>query len=155
MKIVKYRGGNVCYHLNIKQFKATASTAGNGLWSYESRKITHSRAELCLWGDQIYDYINRNQQIKFAELRVYFPKKNWDVKKHGLIYTDRQWIKEFKKSLVKVGFSQKSVSPIYYTEQGMQGDNYVSIYVTSAFIKQIFKLNAQDFQKICRLESSS
>ncbi len=149
MKTVKHIFGVKSYHFNLKPFKAVAKTAGNGLWSRDIRKVVHSKAELCLWDDQLDDYVNRNHPIKFAELRVYFPKKNWDVTKHGLIYTDRQWIKDFRASLKELGFSDSSVKKVDYTEQGMQGDNYVSLDVDSAFIKRALKLNPKDFRKFC------
>lgn len=150
MKTVDHIFGVKSYHFNIKPFKAVTKTAGNGHWSRDIRKIIHSRAELCLWDDQLDDYVNRNLPIKFGEMRVYFPKKNWDVTKHGLIYTDPQWIKDFRASLVSLGFSANSVRNVDYTEQGMQGDNYVSLDVDNAFIKQALKLNTKDFRKLCK-----
>lgn len=149
MKTVEHMFGVKSYHFNLKPFKAVAKTAGNGYWSRDIRKVIHSKAELCLWDNQLDDYVNLNIPIKFCEMRVYFPKKNWDVTKHGLIYTDPQWIKDFRASLVLLGFSANSVRNVDYTEQGMQGDNYVSLYVNSAFIKKAFKLKPRDFFKIC------
>ena len=70
----------------------------------------------------------------FGELRAYFDTKTWDVDQEGLIYTDKQWMADFKKLLMKKGFSQLAVESIDYSEQGMQGDDYVSMDVGDPFI---------------------
>lgn len=133
------------YLFRLPNFKLVASTYGNGFWSKESRKITHSRADISFYqmDDQIdfaSDFVSgKLKYLKFAELRVYFPKKNWDVNKHGLIYTDRNWIKDLRSGLVKLGFSSSSVKSIDYSEQGMQGDNYVSVDVDKKFLKEASK----------------
>lgn len=115
--------------LIIPSFKVTASTYGNGLWSDEARKVTHSRAKLMF-------YLDREQEYFASELRVFFPKKCWDISKHGLIYTDKNWIKEIKRGLSNLGYSQKAIRKVDYSEQGMQGDNYVSLDVDQSFVKE-------------------
>lgn len=135
MKITKYGSGAQLYRFWLKPFKATLNTAGNGLWSNAIRKIAHAKVELCVWDEELALF--EENKLKFAELRVFFQKKYWDVNKHGLIYTDKQWIKDFRKALVGWGFSDSSVKTVDYTEQGMQGDNYVSTYVGLPFLKQV------------------
>jgi hypothetical protein len=69
---------------------------------------------------------------------VYFDTKTWDVTKHGLIYTDRQFKQELNAFLAAQGLCEAE-----YSEQGMQGDNYVSLDVDEEFIaKWEAKFNA-------------
>ena len=37
----------------------------------------------------------------FGEIKIYFNKKSWDVRKDGLIYTDDLFLKDFKQLLKK------------------------------------------------------
>ena len=64
-------------------------------------------------------------------MRVYFNTDTWDVNKHGLIYTDKQFMQELRDTLNNAGFDASDVD---YSEQGMQGDNYVSCDVGECFI---------------------
>lgn len=65
-----------------------------------------------------------------GELRVYFDRKTWDTEKHGLIYTDDRFLRELRKFLNQHGLPGKDVD---YSEQGMQGRNYVSLDAGSKF----------------------
>ncbi len=60
----------------------------------------------------------------FGELRVYFDTETWDTDEDGLIYTDRLFEKELRAFLDAHGLPGKDVC---YSEQGMQGDDYVSL----------------------------
>lgn len=100
---------------------ATLNTNGNGYWSSAKQAVEITRLQLA--------YIN--DELDFGELRVYFNKATWDVNKLGLIYTDKQFMRELKELLTQKGFDVKDVS---YSEQGMQGDNYVSCDVGECFI---------------------
>ncbi len=96
----------------------TFNTAGNGLWSSEERTVTVTNIDLGQ-GTQWED----DKEI-FGELRVYFDTATWDTREHGLIYTDRQFLKELQQFLDHHGLPGKDVC---YSEQGMQGDDYVSL----------------------------
>ena len=100
---------------------ATLNTNGNGYWSRTVAAVEITALQLA--------YIN--DELDFGELRVYFNTKTWDVNKQGLIYTDKQFMRELKDLLTAKGFDSKDVS---YSEQGMQGDNYVSCDVGERFI---------------------
>ena len=100
---------------------ATLNTGGGGYWSNTKTAVEITALQLA--------YLN--DQLDFGELRVYFNTATWDVNKLGLIYTDRQFEQELKELLVQKGFDVKDVS---YSEQGMQGDNYVSCDVGECFI---------------------
>ena len=100
---------------------ATLNTGGGGYWS-------NTKAAVEITGLQL-SYTN--DELDFGELRVYFNTATWDVNKQGLIYTDKQFMRELKELLVQKGFNVKDVS---YSEQGMQGDAYVSCDVGQQFI---------------------
>ena len=112
---------------NLKLGGRLTEIWGNGLWSDELRRVKLLEAS-----------------VRFAdpedqgggELRVKFDTKTWNPDKHGLIYTDRNWIKDLRKILVKKGFSEKAAKDVDYSEQGMQGDNYVSCDVGKKFLKE-------------------
>ena len=100
---------------------ATLNTNGDGYWSNKAKAVEITGLQL--------GYVN--DELDFGELRVYFNKATWDVNKLGLIYTDKQFMRELKDLLTAKGFDSKDVS---YSEQGMQGDTYVSCDVGECFI---------------------
>jgi hypothetical protein len=71
-------------------------------------------------------------------LRVHFDTASWDTYTDGLIYTDKQFMTELRELLTAQGFDASDVS---YSEQGMQGDDYVSCDVGECFIN-MFMQNA-------------
>lgn len=99
----------------------TASTVGDGYWSTVARDVRIERIHL--------GYVNKEKT--FGELRVYFDTQTWDISKHGLIYTDSQFLDELKEHLFLAGFNTVGVD---YSEQGMQGDDYVSLDVGKDFL---------------------
>lgn len=108
------------------KFPRTLNTNGNGLWSDEARavKVTCIR-------------LNADEGDTFGELMVEFDTDTWDIDEHGLIYTDPQFLKELRRALREAGFNSTDVE---YSEQGMQGDDYVSLDVGEKFIKSWHKL---------------
>lgn len=110
------------------------STNGNGHWSRFSKDILHKKISL------VVTFHDPELKIpSMTELRVYFSKEDWDTEEHGLIYTDRQWIINLKSNFVKLGFSKSSLKKLVYSEQGMQGDDYVSMDVNDDFIEVYFE----------------
>ena len=100
---------------------ATLHTGGGGYWSNTKTAVEITGLQLAY----------TNDELDFGELRVCFNTAHWDVNKLGLIYTDKQFMKELKKLLTANGFDASDVS---YSEQGMQGDAYVSCDVGKQFI---------------------
>lgn len=96
-------------------------TAGDGFWSDVAQAVTILALAVT--------YVNDEKD--FGELRVYFDKATWDVKSDGLIYTDSQFKRELKEWLTSLGYNSSDVS---YSEQGMQGDDYVSLDVGIQFL---------------------
>jgi len=97
----------------------TLETDGKGLWSKIKKKVKVTKVKYGKWDGK--------------ELCLYFNKKSWDVEKYGLIYTDRRFINDFRKYLISKGIPKKAAIDIDYTEQGMQGDDYVSLEYGKTF----------------------
>ena len=72
-----------------------------------------------------------DEEKEFGELCVHFNSDDWRVDKHGLIYTDSTFMEGLQKYLTEIGLDGSDVS---YSEQGMQGDNYVSCDAGAGFI---------------------
>jgi hypothetical protein len=103
------------------KISATLRTGGGGYWSNTKTAVEVTRLQLAY----------TNDELDFGELRVYFNTKTWDTDVLGLIYTDKQFMTELKELLTTMGFDASDVS---YSEQGMQGLNYVSCDVGELFI---------------------
>jgi len=99
------------------------STVGDGYWSNAAKPV--------LITDMRVAYVNDEKD--FGELRVYFDTKYWDTspKKDGLIYTDSNFLAELREFLADQGLVGADVD---YSEQGMQGNNYVSLDVGKKFL---------------------
>ena len=101
--------------------KIIFTTAGDGLWSDVAKSVEITSIEMGYVADE----------KDFGELRVYFNTASWDVNKHGLIYTDKLFLQQLQDVLMQAGLDGADVD---YSEQGMQGDNYVSLDVGKAFL---------------------
>ena len=99
---------------------------GMGLWSRRPFRRIH----ICK-----IDITYVNEIETFGELQAKFDK-GWDVRKDGLIYTDNLWIKDFRNGLVALGFSREAADDVDYSEQGMQGDNFVSMDIGKKFLDE-------------------
>jgi len=100
-------------------------TDGKGLWSRAARTITVRRIEL--------DHIDGGEDL-YLSFRVYFTKKDWNTDRHGLIYTDNSFIRDLRNGMNKMPsfhgiLATRGDAAVDYTEQGQQGDNYVSVAV--------------------------
>ena len=98
----------------------TFNTSGDGYWSRTAKAVRIV--------DMQMGYVAGDKD--FGELCVYFNTDDWDVSKDGLIYTDSQFIQDLYAFLTAQGLS----TDVSYSEQGMQGDNYVSLDVEGPFI---------------------
>jgi len=105
----------------VMQFEAEITPAGDGLWSDVSKPVQLTEIEIA--------YVN--DEKTFGELRVFFDTNTWNVNEDGLIYTDEQFLAHLRVLLTLIGLDGEDVS---YSEQGMQGDNYVSCDVGVDFL---------------------
>ena len=102
------------------RFERTFHTDGSGLWSRHAGPVNTTELQMSRFSNNS------------GELRVYFDKTTWSIRKHGLIYTDEQFLRELKAEFEKLNVN---ASRLDYSEQGMQGDNYVSFDVNKTFMK--------------------
>lgn len=91
-------------------------TSGFGLWSDKIKEVRTTK--------YVVPYTNEN--CDSGELRVYFDTDTWNIDEDGLIYTDPAFLES-----IRVAFGS---SDIYYSEQGMQGHDFVSFDVGSEFL---------------------
>jgi hypothetical protein len=99
----------------------------NGLWSDAAKAVTILEVWLS----------NVNDEGDFGELCARFDTKTWNCDKDGLIYTDGIWLDEFRALMRSLGFTRAAVNAISYSEQGMQGYNYVSMDVDADFMREV------------------
>jgi hypothetical protein len=100
----------------MREYSDKIHTCGFGLWSELVKEVT------CVG----YSVPYVNEESDFGELRVYFDTKTWNVETDGLIYTDPAFL-----SAIRVAFG---TDDIHYSEQGMQGTNFVSFDVGQEFL---------------------
>ena len=107
-------------------FDFILETDGGGYWTAKAKSVKTTEIEL-EYNDEPY----RNDGKLYGELRVYFDTNTWDVQFDGLIYTDKQFLDDLRGCLDVTGLEDADVT---YSEQGMQGDTYVSLDVGDEFI---------------------
>lgn len=109
------------------EFNRIFNTDGKGYWSNVADSVSVLRCE-------VWFYRNHTDFRDFGELRVYFDPNSWRISERGLIYTDEQFLQELRIELDKLELSSKDVE---YSEQGMQGEDYVSLDVGADFIQSL------------------
>jgi hypothetical protein len=111
-------------HINnatgAKMQAVTFNTNGKGYWSRTAKAVRIV--------DMRLGYVSDERD--FGELCVYFNTADWDVNTMGLIYTDKQFKQELNAFLAQHGLPAAE-----YSEQGMQGEDYVSLDVEEDFLQ--------------------
>ena len=107
----------------------TLHTNGRGYWSRTAKAVDVEALDL--------QYCNYERD--FGELCIHFATDElgancWDTETDGLIYTDKKFMRELRAYLQTVGFTKAEANDVSYSEQGMQGDTYVSCDVGERFI---------------------
>ena len=105
------------------------NTDGRGLWSSKSKPV------VVIGLDCIISKMEDEDNM-FGELMVRFDTASWDTDKDGLIYTDDLFLKQLHEFLLSQGFTVEASDDVSYSEQGMQGDEYVSLDVSSEFCEE-------------------
>mgnify|MGYP003336986180 FL=1 len=105
----------------MRNLQVYIPTDGLGYWTNVAKEVFVDKMGIA--------YLN--DENDFGELRVYFDTADWDVREDGLIYTDNLFLDTLKSYMLDMGYDASDVS---YSEQGMQGDNYVSLDVGPKFI---------------------
>lgn len=111
-----------------KTVTATMNTGGDGFWSRAKRPVRLHKLVLVEFHEG---------KVHYGELRVQFILEDWDRDQHGLIYTDRQFMYEFKRWIAKAfDLSPAATAEINYSEQGMQGRDFISMDVGAEFLHE-------------------
>lgn len=105
------------------------NTDGKGLWSRQAKSVVVTGLDCVITKMEDEDKL-------FGELMVRFDTASWDTDKDGLIYTDDQFLKELHSFLKSQGFTVEAADDVSYSEQGMQGDEYVSLDAGSDFCQE-------------------
>lgn len=100
----------------MRTYSDFIDTTGDGLWSDKKRSVECTSYE-----------VRGKQGESFGELRVYFDTGTWNVDEDGLIYTDSGFLAGIREAFIHG-------DDIEYSEQGMQGDDYVSFDVGAEFL---------------------
>lgn len=103
-------------------------TSGDGFWSDVVADVPVTGLEL----------VQYEESDEYGELRVYFDTHTWDVDADGLIYTDTKFEKGLKDLLKEMNLG----ADVAYSEQGMQGYDYVSLDAGPKFIQSFKSLKA-------------
>ena len=107
----------------------TLNTDGKGLWSRQSKPVTVTGIDCIITKMEDEDRL-------FGELMVRFDTVSWNTDKDGLIYTDDLFLQELQTFLKSQGFTVEASDDVSYSEQGMQGDEYVSLDAGSEFCEE-------------------
>jgi hypothetical protein len=102
----------------------TAHTNGKGMWSRSVKEVKCTGIDIL-----VSDANEKNSEPRYAEMRVYFDTSTWDVTKDNFIYTDPQFLSLLRSHLDLYHINGENVD---YSEQGMQGDDYVSLDVSGS-----------------------
>ena len=121
----------------------TLHTNGNGYWSTTAKAVDVEALDL--------QYISNDKD--FGELCIHFATDDmtancWDVNTDGLIYTDELFMQELRAYLQQLGFTEAEANDVNYSEQGMQGEHYVSCDVGLDFINGLTRLDPAHVQAV-------
>lgn len=87
-------------------------TGGKGLWSYRSTIVEVTSLTIKWEGGNM------------VEINVSFDTNTWNVERDGLIYTDELFLEGLHRKISDLCGNNTTLD---YTEEGMQGDDYVSL----------------------------
>ena len=121
----------------------TLHTNGRGYWSRTAKAVDVEALDL--------QYITNDKD--FGELCIHFATDElgancWDTATDGLIYTDKKFMAELRTYLQTVGFTEAEANDVSYSEQGMQGNSYVSCDVGAVFINGLMRLEPAHVQAV-------
>jgi len=104
----------------------TLNTNGSGLYGKAMKPVQITSLEVP------YIALAEDEEDRdHGELCVHFNTDSWRPDLDNLIYTDKLFLAELQAYLDSIGLAGEDVS---YSEQGMQGDNFVSCDVGEDFV---------------------
>ena len=87
-------------------------TGGDGLWSSRSTIVEVTNITVKWEGGNL------------VEINASFDPNTWNVERDGLIYTDKMFLEGLRRKISDLSGVNMTLD---YTEQGMQGDDYISL----------------------------
>lgn len=102
------------------KYPSICFTGGDGLHSSTRRSIKIQGFILYVFSD-------------CANLEVIFDSRFWNISVDGFIYTDKTFLSNLKKMFLSIGFSQKAIDTVEYSEMDMQGKNYIHLDIGLQF----------------------
>lgn len=116
------------------------TTCGDGYWSDIAKEVFVESINMFIASDGTID-----SDYCDGDLQVYFTEETWDTDTLGLIYTDSAFLECVRTELIKAGISIEAAEAVEYSEQGMQGDTYVSCdaYALGDYVRARMGVTAQ------------
>lgn len=96
------------------------TTCGDGYWSEVAKEVFVENIAMFISTE------GEDGEYCDGDLQAYFTEETWNDS-YGLIYTDSAFLECVHVALIKAGISIEAAEDVCYSEQGMQGDNYVSM----------------------------
>ena len=99
------------------QVNIIADTNGKGLWSEEARTVRITELKVGYLSTQYYPEDPVHGELRACFVPDGFNSLEWNVSAYGLIYTDKQWIREFKAALREMGFTVRATRNVSYSDE--------------------------------------
>lgn len=101
---------------------------------------TNLKKEVHLVQGELIDYSSEDSEDPYisGEFRLYFDD-SWKVEEDGFIYTDEKFCERLVEYFATIGVT----NDIWYSEYGMQGNDFISFDVDESFMRSFYKYAAQ------------
>jgi hypothetical protein len=101
-------------------------TSGTGRWSKVVKSVDVTHLTLA-----VSSSVSATEGQQWGELKVYFDPKTWDNTQDGLVYTDEPFAVKLQHRLRVLGLADADIE---YSEQDMQGEDYISFDAGQKFV---------------------
>ena len=112
------------------------TTCGDGYWSNIAKEVFVEKIAMFISTE---NYADEGEDAEYCDgdLQAYFTEETWNDS-YGLIYTDSEFLACVQAELIKAGISVEAAEDVGYSEQGMQGDLYVSMdaYALGDYVRE-------------------
>jgi hypothetical protein len=111
------------------------TTCGDGYWSNTAKEVFVEKIAMFISTENIGD--EGDAEYCDGDLQAYFTEETWNDS-YGLIYTDSEFLACVHTALIEAGISIEAAEDVCYSEQGMQGDEYVSMdaYALGDYVRE-------------------
>jgi hypothetical protein len=112
------------------------TTCGDGYWSNIAKEVFVEKIAMFISTE---NYADEGEDAEYCDgdLQAYFTEETWNDS-YGLIYTDSEFLACVHTALIEAGISIEAAEDVCYSEQGMQGDEYVSMdaYALGDYVRE-------------------